>query len=875
MNAIFRRLAWFLGRRRFESDLSEELHFHQEQAESDARAAGSGAEEARFEARRRLGSQAQIGEAARAIWSPPALADLLQDVRYALRGLRRRPGYAAAALVTLLLGIGATTALFSVLDAVLLRPLPYSDSGRLVQVWEHNLPRNRPENVVSPANFLDWRSRSRSFEELAAYTWANVTLVGDEPELLSGRAVTTNFFAALQARPMLGRLFAPEDTLPNAPVAMLLSHGLWVRRFGSDPSVVGKPTRIRESTALVIGVMPPDFRPMGDEVYWEPQPISENLRTRRGRYALVVGRLKPGVTLESANLEVRAIAASLESEYPVFNKGWTVDVVALQEQITGKARPVLLLLAGAMASVLLIACANVANLKLGQVLARQTELSVRAALGASRTRILRQMLVEGLVLAGIGGALGTLAAWLGVRALVHAQVRQIPRLAEVGVDLRVLGFALLVTALAGIAFGLAPALALREKALGLSLGRRGGAGGSAHQARRLRGALVSAQVALCLMLLAGAGLTARSLDKLLAVSPGFDPAGVVTMELNLPSNGYREPEKRLAFYEELKRRVSGLPEVRGAGLVSFLPLRGITPGTAVHLLGQPEPPPGQALMTEVNAVDDRYFETMRTPLLQGRPFTPADRLGAPRVVLVNQAFVRENLKNGSPIGQRIRVDMANPDTIVEIIGVVGDVRRERLDVDPRPSVYYPFLQEPTGYMTLVVRSAGEAEALIPALRREIAGMDRALPVLSAYTMESRLAVSTADRRYPMLLLVLLGGLALVLASVGLYGVLAYLVGQRSREIGVRRALGAPSGAIASLILGEGLRFVGVGVLVGLVAAFATTRFLGALLYGLSPTDPVTLGVASAILLAVGVLAAWAPARRAARVDPAVTLRENG
>jgi predicted permease len=295
----------------------------------------------------------------------------------------------------------------------------------------------------------------------------------------------------------------------------------------------------------------------------------------------------------------------------------------------------------------------------------------------------------------------------------------------------------------------------------------------------------------------------------------------------------------------------------------------------VHLIGQPEPPPGQELVTEVNLVDAGYFETMRTPLLQGRPFTSADRGGAPRVVLVNQAFVREYLKERSPIGQRIRVDMANPDTVVEIIGVVGDVRRERLDVDPRPSVYYPFLQEPTGYMTLVIRSAGEAEALIPALRREIAAIDRALPVLSAYTMESRLAVSTADRRYPMLLLVLLGILALVLAAVGLYGVLAYLVGQRSREIGVRRALGATGASIASLILGEGLRFVGLGVLVGLAAAFATTRFLGTLLYGLSPTDPVTLGVAATILLTVGALAAWAPARRAMRVDPAVTLRDEG
>ncbi len=875
MRTLLRRLLHMIGLRRFEADLREELHFHEEMAAEAARHAGADPEEARFTARRRMGNQAQIGEEVRAVWSPPALVDLAQDVKYALRGLRRRPGYTAAAILTLMLGIGATTALFSVLNAVLLKSLPYADSGRLAQVWEHNLPRDRPENLVSPANFLDWRSRARSFESLALYTWASAPLTGDAPEILPGRAVSTNFFATLGVHPALGRLFVPEDTLVGAPVAMVLSHQLWIRRFGADPSVIGRTVVLRDATARVVGVMPPGFRPMGSEEYWEPWAMTSNLAARRGRYAMVIGRLREGITAEAADRELHSIAASLEGEYPVFNKGWTADVVGLQDQVTGKARPVLLLLAGAIASVLLIACANVANLKLGQVLARRTELAVRAALGASRGRILRQMVVEGLVLAAVGGGLGMLAATLGVRLLVRAQLRQIPRLQEVGVDFRVLGFALLITALAGVAFGLAPALALRERSLRQPLSRRGGEGGSAPHGRTLRGALVSIQVALSLMLLTGAGLTVRSLANLLSVQPGFDPKGVLTVQLRLPGDVYGPPQKKAAFYEELARRIGALRGVSEVGLVNFLPLRGVAPGTSVHIIGQPEPPAGQALVTEVNTIDAAYFEAMRTPLVQGRGFTSADRLGAPRVVLINKTFAQQVLKGAPPVGQHIRVDMAEPDSVLEIIGIVGDMRRDGLDVDPRPTVFYPFLQGPPADMTVVIRTSGLPTAMATEVRREIAAMDRSLPVLSVETLESRLAESTADRRYPMLLLSLLAGLALILSAVGLYGVLAYIVGQRSREIGLRRALGATSAAIARLVAKEGFRFVGLGIAVGLAASLATTRYLGKLLYGLSPGDPVTLVLVAGVLVGVAGLATWLPTRRALRVDPAVTLREEG
>ncbi|HEU5220064.1 MAG TPA: ABC transporter permease [Gemmatimonadales bacterium] len=872
---LFRRLTWFFGRRRFEADLNDELRFHEDMAAEEARHQGADPDEARFAARRRVGNTAQVAERARAVWSPPALDDLLQDMKYAVRGLRRRPGYAAAAILTLTLGIGATTALFSVLNAVLLKSLPYADAGRLVQVWERNVPRNRGENIVSPANFADWRARARSFESLAIYTWSSAPLAGEAPEILSGRAVSTNFFSTLGVRPALGRLFVPDDTLPGAPMAMVLSHALWIRRFGGDSTVIGQTIALRDARARVVGVMPAGFRPMGSEEYWEPWAITSDLLVRRGRYAMVIGRLRDGVTAAAADREVHGIAASLEGEYPSFDKGWTADVVPLQDQVTGQARPVLLLLAGAIAAVLLIACANVANLKLGQVLARRTELAVRAALGASRGRILRQMAVEGLVLAAAGGGLGMVAAALGVRALVHAQVRQIPRLSEVGVDLTVLGFALLITVLAGVVFGLAPALALREGSLRQPLSRRGGEGGSAPRGRRVRGALVSIQVALSLMLLTGAGLTVRSLANLLSVPPGFDPKGVLTVQLQLPPDAYGTPEQRVAFFEELKQRLGALRGVEGVGLVNFLPLRGFTPGTSVYLVGQPDPPPGQALITEVNTVDETYFGTMRTPLVEGRGFAVTDRAGAPKVVLINKAFAAQVLKGSPPIGRRIRVSMADPDTVLEVVGVVGDTRREALDVDPRPSVYYPFAQGTPGDMTVVIRVSGTPAGVTSQVRGAIAALDRSLPILSVETLDSRLAETTADRRYPMLLLSLLAALALVLSAVGLYGVLAYIVSQRAREIGLRRALGATGGGIARLVVGEGFRFVGLGLVVGMAASLATTRFLGKLLYGLSPTDPVTLVLVSAVLAGVAALATWLPTRRALRVDPAVTLREEG
>jgi putative ABC transport system permease protein len=587
-----------------------------------------------------------------------------------------------------------------------------------------------------------------------------------------------------------------------------------------------------------------------------------------------VGRLKDGVSAEAADRELKAVASVLEKEYPEFDTGWTVDVVPLQQQVTARAKPVLLLLAGAIGCVLLIACANVANLKLGQVLARRAEIAVRAALGASRGRILRQMAVEGLVLAIAGGALGVLAAIVGVRALVRAELSQIPRLTEVGVDLRMLGFALLVTGAAGVVFGLAPALALREGELRQPLSRRGGETGGAPGGRRLRGALVSFQVALSLMLLAGAGLTVRSLGNLLSQHPGFDASNLLTMDLSLPGEAYREPEARIAFYEELIRRIAGLRGVAEVGLVNALPLHGQPAGTRMYVVGRPAPLAGQESVGDISVADTGYFRAMRTPVREGRGFTAGDRLGMPKVVVVNAAFARQLLDGMSAIGQRIRVNLWEPDTAVEVVGVVGDMRRVGLDAPARPAVFYPYLQQSSGFLSLVIRTSGAPDELAPAVRAEVAAIDRQLPILNLETMESYVAASTEDRRYPMLLLTMLAGLAVVLSVIGLYGVLAYIVGQRTREIGLRRALGATGSSITRLVVGEGFRFVGIGLAIGLGATLLSTKFLGRLLYGLSPNDPVTLALVAAGMMVMAGLATLLPARHALRVDPAVTLREE-
>jgi predicted permease len=799
---------------------------------------------------------------------------LFQDLRHAVRALTKRPAFTAVAVLTFALGIGANTAIFTLVNSLLLTPLPYRQPDRLAILWESQNANPRGTNVVSPANYLDWKDRATSFTDLAALTWSNVTFTGDLPELVPGRAVTPNFFDLLGVAPERGRVFTADEARRGGPRVILLSDGLWRRRFGGDPAIVGRAVPVAGGSALVVGVMPPALRPMpwGEEEYWEPFRLSAGDRVRGGRYAMVVGRLRSGVTYERAQMELSGIAHTLEQEYPGFNTGWTVNLVSLADQVVGSARRTLLMLMGAVALVLFIACANVANLLLGRAVGRQREIAVRTALGASRWRVTRQGLVESVLLSLAGGVAGALLAVWGVGLLVAARPSAVPRLAEVGVDVRVLAATTAVSLLVGFACGLATALGDATRAVASMLRSAGTRATAARAALRFRSGLVAGQVSLALVLLAGAGLLVRSLQKLEAVDPGFDPANLLTVSLDLPAGTYPGPARQVAFYSQLLERVRGLPGVAAVGAVSVLPLTGQNSATAFSIVGRPAPAPGQGPVADIRVADPDYFHAMRIPLRRGRTPTAADRPGSPSVIVVNEKLVRQIWPGEDPIGRRVKVNWIESSPEAEVIGVVGDVHGAGLDGDIRPTIYYPQAQRPAGSMWLVIRHAGDPVTLTTAVRAAVRQLDRNLPVPNGLTMYARLVRSMSDRRYPMLVLSIFAGLAVLLSTVGLYGVLAYAVSQRTAEIGIRVALGAQVRDVVGLVVTQGLRVVGLGVAIGLAGAVATTRVLRSLLYGVAATDPATLLAVSLGLVAIAALAAYVPARRATKVDPMVALR---
>jgi len=799
---------------------------------------------------------------------------LFQDLRYAVRTLAKTPGFTLAAMLTLALGIGANTAIFTVVNSLLLTPLPYRQPDRLAILWESQSANPHGRNVVSPANYLDWKDRATSFADLAALTWSNITFTGDQSELVQGRAVTSNFFDLLGVAPERGRVFTAEEARPGGPRVILLGDGLWRRRFGGDPAIVGRAVSIAGGSAIVVGVMPPTLRPMpwGEEEYWEPFRLSASDRTRGGRYAMVVGRLRSGITYERAQAELSGIAHALEQEYPGFNTGWTVNLVSLTDQVVGPARRTLLMLMGAVALVLLIACANVANLLLGRAVGRQREIAVRTALGASRWRVARQVLVGSVLLSLAGGAAGCLLALWGVGLLVAARPSDVPRLAEVGVDARVLAATIAVSLIVGLACGLPTALGDATRAIASVLRSAGTRATAASASLRFRGGLVVGQVSLALVLLAGAGLLVRSLRKVAAVDPGFDPANLLTVSLDLPAGTYPDPARQAAFYSRLLERVHGLPGVEGAGAVSLLPLTGQNSATGFSVVGRPAPAPGQGPVADIRVADPDYFHAMRIPLRRGRTPTEADRPGSPPVVVVNETLARQTWPGEDPIGRRVKVNWIESSPEAEVIGVVGDVHSAGLDGDIRPTIYYPQAQRPSGSMWLVIRHAGDPATLTTAARAAVREIDRNLPVPDGLTMYARLVRSMSDRRYPMLLLSIFAGLAVLLSAVGLYGVLAYAVSQRTAEIGIRMALGAQVRDVVRLVVTQGLRVVALGIAIGLAGAVAATRVLRGLLYGVGATDPQTLLLVSLGLLGVAALAAYLPVRRATKVDPMVALR---
>ncbi|HEU4597852.1 MAG TPA: ABC transporter permease [Pyrinomonadaceae bacterium] len=811
------------------------------------------------------------------------MRNIWQDFRFAGRVLSKNPGFTAVAVLTLALGIGINTAIFSVVNAILLRPLSYPDPEQLV-LLNHNYPKIDLKASVSAPGYKHYRENAKSFEGIAAMSFWSANLTGDggEPERLQGMTTSANLFPLLRAEAERGRVLLPEEEEKGRDRVAVITDGLWRRRFGSDPNLVGKRVSLNGESYEIVGIMPPDFQ-FGREIgltieIWSPltftpQQLSMDNIGRENLFVLT--RLKPGVSFEQAQAEMNAIADSLRAQLMpgLTVNDWGLKLTEMSETVVGEVRPMLWMLLGAVGLVLLIACANVANLLLARSAVRQKEIAIRTALGAGRGRVIRQLLTESVLLAVVGGALGLLLATWGVDLLLSFNESKIPRAYEVGVDLWVLGFTVGVSLLTGVLFGLAPALQASKVDLhdALKEGGRSGAGGMKKGARS---ALVVAEMALALVLLICAGLLIKSFAQLQQVNPGFRPEGILSMQLTLPEAKYKEPPQRQEFFRQLIERVRALPGVEAAGATNVLPLSGQNQSGSFGIEGRPVPqgqtsPHGDRWMVTAD-----YFRTMSIPLVRGRYFTEQDGPDAPGVAILDETMARKYWPNEDPVGKRISFE-TGPDNNPrwrEVVGIVGHVRHKDLEGESRVQYYVPLVQRPNPGIFLAVRTLGEPEALTASVRGVIRELDRDLPVYKVTTMEQLVSDSMAQRRFSMLMLGIFAVVALLLASVGLYGVLAYSVTQRTREIGVRMALGAQTRDVLKMVVGQGMVLALAGVGVGLVGAFAVTRLMSSLLYGVTATDPLVFAAVALLLTAVAFLACYIPARRATRVDPMVALR---
>jgi putative ABC transport system permease protein len=806
------------------------------------------------------------------------MTTLIQDFRHGGRLLLRSPGFTAIALAALAIGIGANTAVFSVVYTLLIQPLPYRDADRLAVIWEHNLPRDRKNNVVSPGNFLHWREMQRSFEDMAAISGSmalnfSVTVTGaGEPEEVPVQLVTASFFPVLGVNPALGRPFTADEDKPGSRV-VVISDRLWRRKFGGDRNLLQKAITIDGTPRELVGIMPPGFSYLDKTVdVWLPMGFSAEARTPRGRWINVAGRLKPGVTFAQAQQDMARVHAELTAMFPDFNTGWTARVVPLREELTGNVRPALLILVAAVAFVLLIACANVANLLLARATARQRELAVRAALGAGRLRIVRQLLAESLVLAIVGGFAGLLLAGWGLAVLraVVAQKLPVQRLEAVGLNEWVLFFTVTISIGTGLLFGLVPAIAVSGPALNDAL-KDGGRSGSAARGNKARASFVIAEVALALVLLAGAGLLIRSFVNLLNTSPGFNPERTLTMDLSLPGSRYGDETKRIDFYHRLIDRIAALPGVEAAGAVSSLPLAGLGAATSYEVVGQPLPPKGEEPVCDVRVATNGYFKALGIPLLKGRWFDEDDPVDIKSRVIINEAMAQRHWPNEDPIGKRIKVSW-NDTREDEIIGIVGDVRQAALDTTARATNYWPYRRFTYPTMTLTVKTAGEPTPLVNSIVTIVRNQDPLLAVADIRTMEQVIGDSVAQRRLTMLMLAIFAGAALVLAAVGIYGVIAYSVTQRTQEIGIRMALGARQADVLWMVVAHAMLLTAMGIALGAAGGVLLTRLMRELLFEVRPADPVTFGAVAAVLAIVAFAASYFPGRRAARVDPLIALR---
>jgi len=807
---------------------------------------------------------------------------LLQDVRYAIRTLVRTPGFAIVAIIALALGIGANTAIFTIVNAALIEPLPFHDPDRLVILWERNVRRPDRKNTVGPANYIRWRERATSFEDLSGFIDNRSVLTGGGvPEEVTTQLVFGDMFRILGVPALLGRTFTAAELSDSASNVTVLSYALWQRRFDGDPGIVGRAIQLNNAATVVVGVMPSDVRVMTSNSLvgrptdlWVPFPLPESARTPRGRSISVIGRLKPGTTIRQAQAEMDTIAAGLSKEIPEFDTGWGVRVLSLRDELAGNIRPALLVLAGAVAFVLLIACANVANLLLARGAARQREMAIRSALGAAKLRVMRQLLTESLVLGLAGGVVGLLMAQWSLDLLIAMSPIDLATLGHVRLSYPVLGFTAAVSLLTAVICGFAPAFEGARTGVQESLKDGARQVGGGVRARRMRQVFVVSEVALAVVLLVGAGLMMRSFNSLRSVDPGLHTQDVLTLRVALPARKYNEPGKTLRFFADAERRVAAIPGVQSVGIVSYLPFTGLGAGTNFDIVGQPPAPPGAALGTDVTVCDVGYFQTFRLPLLKGRLFTEREMREKSNVVVINDALAQRYFPGEDPIGKQLVIYMTLPNVPTEIIGVVGNAKFQDLRSTMQPTSYWPHPQLAYTAMTLVVKTPGDPLAFASAVDREIHAIDKDQPVSDVRSMDQWIARTLSQARFSSMLLSIFALVALTLASIGIYGVMSYAVTQRTSEIGIRLALGADTRNILSLIVGNGIRLAGFGLAIGIVLALPLSGTLSSLLFNTASTDPLTFAGAVGVLGAVALVASYLPARRASRIAPVEALRDQ-
>ncbi len=883
--ALHRRLAalWrnLLHRQGAERELDAELESYVAMLAEERERAGMSAGDARRSALIEAGGLEQVKEDVRDVRAGVLIDTIAQDIRYGARMLVKSPGFTIAAVIALALGIGATTAILSVVDAVLLRPLPYEHPDRLVVILHHGT------DPVAPANFLDWREQSKSFAAMSAAEYWTPNLTGaDKSEKLWALKLTTDMLPMLGVHPLMGRVFAADEGEPGRDHEVVLGYGLWQRRFAGNAKIVGTEVTLNGEAYTVVGVMPGTFRfaPFWatKSELWVPMSLASQSTQRGGNSLRIFAQLAAGVSLAQARADIAAITARLRQEYPGTNGD--VRVVPLKDRVVGDVRPALLVLLGAVAFVLLIACANVAHMLLARAAARQREIAVRTALGASRSRIVRQLLTESVLLGALGGVVGLALAALGIRVLVALGPSSLPRVETIGLDGRVLLFTLAVSLLTGVGFGLVPAMQASVLNLSESFKEGGRAGSEGVRRNRLRSMLMASELALALVLLIGAGLMIRTFVALQQIDPGFDPRGVLSMTVGVAGSAESAPGRRGPFYQQMLERVRALAGVRSASAINHLPLAGDTWGWAYWIEGQPLPKPGETPTAVYRVVMPGYFKTMGIPLQRGRDVHESDAMGAPRVIVINEQLAQRAWPGQNPIGHRISLQKPTSDSVwMTVVGVSKNARQEDWAAPAQAEVYLPVLQNRSyleddgahvAYMTLVLRAGDDAAAFAPRVREAIWSIDRGVAVSEVQTMRQVVADATAGPWFYLLLLVVFASVALVLAAVGIYGVMSYAVTRRTHEIGIRLALGAKPSDVLRLVVGQGMGVALAGAGAGIIGALVLTRLMSGLLYGVRASDPVTFAGVTALLCAVAFAATLIPARRATRIDPIQAMKNE-